>query len=92
MAEVRESRPGRHRGGSGVSRLKQFGAFWYDFVVGDDWRIAVAVVVGLGVTALVSHRTSLASWWLMPVIVLGILGFSLWNVTRRAAGAGPVRR
>ena len=28
-----------------------FAAFWIDFIVGDDWRIAVAVVVGLAVTA-----------------------------------------
>ena len=25
--------------------LKQFGTFWFDFIVGDDWRIAVGVVV-----------------------------------------------
>jgi hypothetical protein len=27
-----------------VRRLKSIGAFWYDFVVGDDWRVAVVVV------------------------------------------------
>jgi hypothetical protein len=34
--------------------LKAFGAFWYDFIIGDDWKIAVAVVtaVSLLVTAL----------------------------------------
>jgi hypothetical protein len=62
--------------------LKQFGAFWYDFVIGDDWRIAAAVVVGLALTTVVAHRTQLATWWLMPVVVLGILGFSLWRVAR----------
>jgi hypothetical protein len=30
--------------------LKGFGQFWYDFIVGDDWKIAVAVVAGLVVT------------------------------------------
>lgn len=30
--------------------LKAFGAFWYDFVVGDDWKIAAGVVVALGLT------------------------------------------
>ena len=29
--------------------LKAFGQFWYDFIIGDDWKIAVAVVVALGV-------------------------------------------
>ena len=29
-----------------------FVRFWWDFIVGDDWRIAVGVVVVLGVGAL----------------------------------------
>lgn len=27
--------------------LKSFGQFWYDFIIGDDWKIAVAVVTAL---------------------------------------------
>ena len=30
--------------------LKGFGRFWYDFIIGDDWKIAVAVLAALGVT------------------------------------------
>jgi hypothetical protein len=30
-----------------VKFLKAFGQFWYDFVIGDDWKIAVAVVLAL---------------------------------------------
>ncbi|MDX6240617.1 MAG: hypothetical protein QOG10_5437 [Kribbellaceae bacterium] len=29
--------------------LKAFGQFWYDFIIGDDWKIAAAVVLALGV-------------------------------------------
>jgi hypothetical protein len=29
--------------------LKSFGHFWYDFIIGDDWKIAVAVVLALAV-------------------------------------------
>jgi hypothetical protein len=29
--------------------LKSFGAFWYDFIIGDDWKIAVAVVASLAI-------------------------------------------
>jgi hypothetical protein len=29
--------------------LKAFGQFWYDFIIGDDWKIAVAVILALGV-------------------------------------------
>jgi hypothetical protein len=28
--------------------LKSFGEFWYDFIIGDDWKIAVAVVIAVG--------------------------------------------
>jgi len=27
--------------------LKSFGQFWYDFIIGDDWKIATAVVAAL---------------------------------------------
>jgi hypothetical protein len=29
--------------------LKAFGAFWYDFIIGDDWKIAAAVVIAVGI-------------------------------------------
>lgn len=30
--------------------VKGFGQFWYDFIVGDDWKIAAAVVTTLAIT------------------------------------------
>jgi hypothetical protein len=41
-----------------VKFLKAFGQFWYDFIIGDDWKIAVAVVLALVVT-LVAMATNL---------------------------------
>jgi hypothetical protein len=35
-------------GGPGMKWLGRFGRFWYDFVVGDDWTIAAAVVLVVG--------------------------------------------
>ena len=32
--------------------LRGFGRFWFDFIVGDDWRIAAGVVAALGLGAL----------------------------------------
>jgi hypothetical protein len=55
-------------------------AVW-DFVVGDDWRTAIGVVLALGVTALIAG-TSVAAWWVTPAAVLVLLVLSL----RRAAG------
>jgi tryptophan-rich sensory protein len=68
-----------------TSRLKAFGAFWYDFVVGDDWRVAVGVVVALVVTAVVSQTTR-ATWWIVPLAVVVLLPYSLWRAARRATG------
>jgi hypothetical protein len=62
--------------------LRSFGAFWWDFVVGDDWRIAAAVIVGLGVTAVLAHD-DVTAWWVLPVTVTLILGLSLAAAVRR---------
>ncbi len=64
-----------------MSRIAAFGRFLWDFVVGDDWRIAGVVVAGLGVTALVSD-TSVSAWWILPVMVAAILTVSVWAVAR----------
>jgi hypothetical protein len=50
-------------------------AVW-DFVVGDDWLLALAAAVALGLTAL------LAAWWIAPVLVPLFLVASI----RRALG------
>jgi hypothetical protein len=66
-----------------IARLRAFGAFWYDFVVGDDWRVAIGVVVALGLTYLLSVATSVPVWWVLPVSVLVLLPASLLRVIRR---------
>jgi hypothetical protein len=60
-----------------IAWLRRFGAFWYDFVVGDDWRVAVGVVVALALTYVLSTATSIPSWWVMPVAVVILLTLSL---------------
>ena len=64
-----------------IARLRAFGAFWYDFVVGDDWRVAIGVVLALTVTYAVS-RTSVPAWWLVPAAVALLLPMSLWRAVR----------
>ena len=54
--------------------LRSFGAFWYDFVVGDDWRGAAAVALALAATALLVHVAGVNAWWLMPVCILAAAG------------------
>jgi hypothetical protein len=48
--------------------LRTFGRFWWDFVVGDDWRLAAGVAVSIGLTALLAHK-DVDAWWLLPVAV-----------------------
>ena len=63
--------------------LRSFGTFWWDFIAGDDWRVAAGVVAALAVTAgLAALR--LPSWWFLPVAVLVLLGVSLRRGVRQA--------
>jgi hypothetical protein len=64
-----------------LARLRAFAQFWYDFVVGDDWRVAVGVAVALGATYGVS-RTGVPAWWILPAAVVALLPVSLWRVAR----------
>ena len=41
--------------------LRGFGRFWYDFVIGEDWRIAAGVAAVLGVGALLVRSTTRSS-------------------------------
>jgi hypothetical protein len=54
--------------------------FLWDFFVGDDPVVAAAVVVAVALTAVVE------TWWLLPLIVAGVLYISLRRAaTKRAA-------
>ena len=54
----------------------------WEFVVGDDWRVAVGVVVTLGVTAAVAGAGA-GGWWIVPPAVVLILAESLRRAARR---------
>jgi hypothetical protein len=59
-----------------AGRIRAFGAFWYDFVIGDDWLVAAGVVVGLAGTYGLS-QAGVSAWWLVPVLVAILLPVSL---------------
>jgi hypothetical protein len=64
-----------------MSRVRAFGLFWWDFVVGDDWRAAAGVLLAISLTAALV-ATGLDAWWLMPAAVAAVLGLSLRRASR----------
>jgi hypothetical protein len=59
-----------------VSRLRAFAVFCYDFIIGDDWRLALGVVLGLATTAALAHK-GVSAWWVLPASVVVASGLSL---------------
>jgi hypothetical protein len=70
--------------------VKAFGRFWFDFLVGEDWRIAAGVVVALGLGAL-ALRAELFSDSLLAVLVgAAIVAVAVVSVV--GAGYGSANR
>ncbi len=67
-----------------VRSVKGFFMFWWDFLVGDTPEIFVAVVVIIGVVALLSVRGhfNAASATVLPVFAVAALGASVWRAQR----------
>ncbi len=67
-----------------MTRLSAFLMGVWEFVVGDDWRTALGVVLALGATALIADA-GVSAWWVMPVAVLGLLALSVRRAARDAS-------
>jgi len=66
-----------------MKQLKAFVRFWWDFVVGDDWRVAALVAVAIAATAGL-EAAGVAAWWLLPLAVPLVLWLSLRRAIRSA--------
>jgi len=64
------------------SRLTRFGLFWYDYLVGDDWQVALGVVAALVLSFLLAPVWT-AAWLVMPLAVLLLLPYGLARSLRR---------
>jgi hypothetical protein len=65
-----------------IRRIRAFGAFWYDFIVGDDWLVALGVLLALAITY-ASRITDAPVWWIVVVAVAILLPLSVFRATRR---------
>ncbi len=63
--------------------LKAFGMFWWNFLVGDTPELFVAVVAILAMLALFKSSHSRALMFVLPALVLGALGASVWRSARK---------
>jgi hypothetical protein len=63
------------------SWLKEFGRFWYRFIIGDDWTVAATVLAALVLTWLL-RSAGVAAWWLPPLAAVAVVGASLRRVNR----------
>ena len=66
-----------------MNRVRAFGRFWWDFVIGDDWRLAIGGALALAASGLLAH-THVSAWWAAPVIVVTLLVASLAGASPRA--------
>jgi hypothetical protein len=67
-----------------VKYHRSFGLFWWNFIVGDDWRVAAGLAVALGLTSLLTHE-GVNAWWLLPIAIVLLLTGSLWRETRQSS-------
>jgi hypothetical protein len=70
-----------------VRLVKGFGRFWWDFIVGDDWRIAAGVVVVLAAGALLVANTSAPDGLVAALVAVGILAVAIGSIAASALRA-----
>jgi hypothetical protein len=59
-----------------VSAANGLARFLYRFIVGDDWRVALVVVIALAATGVLQSE-HLSAWWLVPLVAIVMTGISL---------------
>jgi hypothetical protein len=68
-----------------VNVVARFLRFWWTFIVGDDWRVALGIAAALGVSALLVEA-GVPAWWLIPLAAVSLLADSLRRATATKSG------
>jgi len=66
---------------------KGFARFWWDFIVGDDWRIAAGVLVVLTAGALLVANTSAPDGLIAALVSVGIVAVAIGSIAASALRA-----
>ena len=69
-----------HRGV--IKLVKDFGYFWYDFLIGDDLIGTAIVLAAMEATYLLHHHSNSNAWYVLPIAVAFLLPVNLFRVTR----------
>jgi hypothetical protein len=70
-----------------VRFARGFLRFWWDFIVGDDWRIAAGVVTVLAAGALLVARTTAPDGLVAALTALGIVVVAIGSIATSAVRA-----
>jgi hypothetical protein len=70
-----------------VRFARGFLRFWWDFIVGDDWRIAAGVVIVLTAGALLVARTAAPDGLVAALTALGIVVVAVGSIAASALRA-----
>jgi hypothetical protein len=65
-----------------------FARFWWDFVIGEDWRIAAGVVAVLAAGALLVANTDAPDGLVAALTALGIVLVAIGTIAASALKAG----
>jgi hypothetical protein len=65
-----------------------FARFWWDFIVGDDWRIAAGVLLVLGVGALLVSAGRASDPLVATLTAIGIMLVAIGSIVTAALRAG----
>ena len=61
--------------------VKKFAAFWFDFLIGDDWQGTLIVITAFIITHYLAGE-NMVSWWVLPLGILILLPYNLLRVTK----------
>ena len=65
-----------------ISTVVGVARFLYRFVVGDDWTVAMAILLALAATG-VLVGDHISAWWLVPFVAIFMTGVSLRRSARQ---------